>query len=413
MNAVLSSARQARQGARHAFIRMLVILAIGIIPAPTIVHANGAALQPGLFGGDVVVPGEHGLTGIEVDEEVVIDLPAGRIAVSYTIVSTSSRTQTMTMVFPLESTTCGSVEENVEQRLDFQVESDGVKVPVRRAQVRGSALEREFSKQGFRLCLAQEFPVLIRPGHNSLVIRYNIIPTITHFMTGWERSLSYPLWPAGNWVNRFRTAVWRVILPDRRKPVMPQAMFGSSREPGVKWAGREIAIKGQGTRTDGDESVVFRASDFKPVGEIFVTVREEWTDPRLISSCDSAEGQACLEKFLQLRVYSGDVRCYGFDDILYQPGDPGQGPVLVSSALPYFRSEIPARKGQMVRSPVMQALFSRMPWYVGRTETVPLNDVEQWNIDFLDALEKRLAGPGSTSVQELSGSVSMRACPGK
>jgi hypothetical protein len=73
------------------------------------------------------------------------------------------------------------------------------------------------------------------------------------------------------------------------------------------------------------------------------------------------------------------------DRRLLTPADVSR---LSRAELRIARNEIYARKGRLFKSADLQQHFSRMPWYRGRFDEVPLNATEQANVNLLLAAER-------------------------
>jgi hypothetical protein len=73
------------------------------------------------------------------------------------------------------------------------------------------------------------------------------------------------------------------------------------------------------------------------------------------------------------------------DRRLLSQGEVGR---LSRAEMRIARNEIYARKGRIFKSADLREHFSRMPWYRGQHHEVPLNSIEQANVNLLLSMER-------------------------
>ena len=386
------------------------------------INANGGASFPGYTGTDITLAESKPFEEFIVDEEVVIDINTSYISVVYDINNTSPVVKSFNMLFPIESKGCGLKEyvlygdKSWEELTDFKAKLNDMILPIKFLELSEVKLEGEYNNFDGRLCSLISFPVEIKPGQNKLMIGCHVEPA--HWDAGGSGGfwyLAYPIWPAKNWVTKFRKALWRVVIP-RYEILSERTGLGSdyykfqfddwylhmeeysSKENGkevnfMEWRKKGWSVTGPGIRKDYKDYVNFVAIDYIPAGEVLVEFAMDDLHHMVMNDCTESWNQEvddklCIESFLKIHPYVGDKRCYFAADFESMPGemDFRFGP----EAMPFFRNEIYARKGYIFTSEPMKKFFSKIPWYQPKFKNVKLTEVEMWNVEYIKEIEKKV-----------------------
>jgi hypothetical protein len=376
---------------------------------PLTALANGAADSSGITGSEIILLEKNHFSQFIVDESVVLDFKTKHVKVQYDIENTSSSAQSFRMVFPLESgpncsdITARNSAKSWNEIVDFKVSLNKSKVAVKQQDRSSIVLQGEYKKffdrEDHTVCAFMTFNVRIKPGRNTLRIDYHLIPDWfagDGIGEGWN--YLYSIWPAKNWVSEFRKATWRVIKPQKPHGEYKhqfddwylQIIDSSNPDRyGHKWHKWELNIKGPGKREETDEYVEFTATDFKPSGELLVDYSITWLSS-IVGSAKVKEKDSndnnFLKAYLTLHPYIGDKMCYLFDDLRASHG--GMAFAFNPKDLPYLKNEIYARKGYIFKSPDLNNYFSKLPWYHPENQEVVLNEIEEWNVQFITEVEK-------------------------
>jgi hypothetical protein len=378
---------------------ILAIFVVLLLPQLTL--ANGAGEWRGLQGNDIAILEKMLFKSFVVDEDVTINGRANEISVKYIINNKSSKLEDFTMLFPIEGNLdCDSEADkaSIREKLHFETRLNGKKLEFEEIDVRNVSLEGDYKRFQTTACFLVRFPVRILPGNNSLSIKYVLLPQGIAYdgrLGTW--TYGYSIWPAKNWVSKFRRASWRVILPNSiQGTLLPTQKYG---DYFTDEAGRlkntykiNVTISAPGSRHDYRDHIAFEAQDFVPAGQISVTV----TPIPLRSDFDI---KACyddsidcillsLKALLSKRPYTGDKRCYDLDDLNVIREDCDMcGFRYSANAIPFLRNEVFARKGYTFKTDMLKKFFSDIPWYKPSDRDVKLNDIEKWNVDFLRKVE--------------------------
>jgi hypothetical protein len=216
---------------------------------------------------------------------------------------------------------------------------------------------------------------------------------------------TYMIWPAKNWVGKFRHALWRVIYPmeilDIKFGKLDGDWFTGSIKSGSKiikqpYRRERIEITAPGTRHDFSDHVDFTADNFAPSGDILIKIVMRELGYYVHSECDGADDNqedgsdtSCifnaLKEYLKIRPFEGNKRCYNTDDLnvikVYM------GFEFSTPSIPYLRNEIFARNGYIFKNQTYKLFYSALPWYKPKLENTELSEIEKWNVDFLRRIE--------------------------
>lgn len=369
--------------------------------------ANGAAAWPGISGNEMTIAESKPFNDFIVDEEVIIDGVNNNVSVRYSITNTSARVRDFTMVFPIgEYCTIVADRESIakdmvaETLVKFKAKLDGKDLQVEKVAPDEIELNGEYAKLKDSLCSLLKFKVKVLPGAHVLSIKYNLVPGgFQGDGLGVDWEYNYYIWPAKNWVPKFRKAFWRVILPKRTHFLdfvheQDEWYRGYYNNPNLEIATsddglykRKINITAPGTRHDFSDHIDFTTENFIPKGQISIkfSMRLLWS---FVEECDEEDkpcGSKALKSLLKIHPFLGNKRCYDLYDLEVFPlyMDLKFSP----DALPYLRNEIFARRGYIFNTETMKNFFSEMPWYKPITEKVELTDIEKWNVNFLKKME--------------------------
>jgi hypothetical protein len=389
---------------------ILTIFAILLFPQLTL--ANGAGEWRGLQGNDIAILEKIPFKTFVVDEEVTINGRANEVSVKYSINNKLSRPDDFTMLFPIEGNLdCQSEENkaNISEMLNFEAKMNGKKLKFEEIDLEDVLLEGDYKKFQTTACFLVRFPIRISPGNNILSIKYNLLPQGIASDGGvgtW--TYNYSIWPAKNWVSKFRRASWRVILPGTvQGTILPTQKHGEYFTDEARRLSNtykiNVEVSAPGERHDYLDHIEFEAQEFVPSGQISVNVtprplKWDWD----IEAC-SDDSTDCilrsLKSLLNKRPYIGDKRCYDLDDLNVIREDCDTcGFIYSTNAIPFLRNEVFARKGYTFKADMFKIFFSDMPWYIPSGQDVKLNNIEKWNVDFLKKVEDfKLSDEGKLS----------------
>ncbi len=374
--------------------------------------ANGAAGVSGFNGSEIVVTESEPFKQFIVDEKVILNFNTHRVTVEYDIENTSSQPQLFKMLFPVESSLHGYNQKcsdllsvhgskSWDEFFDFKVRINNFITPAKAKDVSTVVSEGEYKKlknSDHKICTYMSFDVRIGPGKNVLLIDYKLVTD--WFMgdgIGEQNDFKYSIWPAKNWVSKFRKATWRIIIPQYRRKLKhqfdnwymsdPKLTKGDHRE----WYKWEFSVAGPGTRQETADYVEFTATDYAPSGELNIryTMHDIYyvmqSAYQKVSLGDGKEEQ-WMQSYLQVHPYIGDKMCYHFEDLRASSGYMEFG--FDPADLPFLRNEIYARKGYIFKSADLNSFFSKLSWYTPKDQDVVLNDIEDWNVRFIAEVEK-------------------------
>lgn len=373
-------------------------------------YANGAAAWPGISGNEMTIPESKPFNNFIVDEEVIIDGVNNNVSVLYSITNTSAQVRDFTMVFPIaEYCTIVAERENIakdkvaETLVKFNAKLDGENLQVKKVEPNEIELVGEYAKLKDNICSLLKFKVKVLPGPHVLAIRYNLVPGgFQGDGLGVDWEYNYAIWPAKNWVPKFRKALWRVILPKRihysefahEQDDWYRGYYNNPNlEKDISDDGlykRTIEITAPGTRYDFSDHIDFTAQNFIPKDQISIKVsmRSLWSSIKKCDEEDNDCGSKAIKSLLKIRPFLGSKQCYKLHDLEVFP--LYMDLKFTPEALPYLRNEIFARKGYVFKTEAMKSFFSEMPWYKPVTEKVELTDIEKWNVNFLKKVEDEL-----------------------
>lgn len=288
--------------------------------------------------------------------------------------------------------------------------SNGVGLPIKFISSDTVKLEGEYKKLEVEVCSFVSFDVTIKPGKNTLEIHYSIRPWHSvGDLVGVRDYQRYSIWPAKNWVSRFRKALWRVILPDKKN-------LGLMDISGYKylfddWYSRvdchnedkdckngiwslylnklDITVEGPGDRHEYTDYVDFIADNYTPKGKIDIIIEFIDLHFKVKNACQdiySNINDDCSKKFIDIHPYFGDKACYDLKDMETYPNYMDF--VYEPKVIKYLRNEIFARRGYNFKSKEFSNYFADMSWYSPKYDRVTLSDVEKWNVEFLERVEK-------------------------
>lgn len=368
------------------------------------IKANGSASNPGVAGNEVSISDNKSIDNLIVDEQVILNGIEKSVKVVYSINNVSSTPIKFTMTFPIEilGDTCQTVKdyygkEQLYDSIDFSAELNGIPLKVQDTPIDAIKLDSGYLKLAKSVCRYKTFYILLQPGTSTLKISYNLIfsrVASDGYGTNWW--YKYSIWPAKNWVSKFRHALWRVILPQdfigSRYFHQYDDWYTEGPDPrSDEWQKKIIQISSPGTRRDYNDHVDFVADDFTPSGSISINLKFVELSV-LINPCNEADEHCdmnSLKAFLQIRPYQGNIRCYTTDDLFVVRGNGGiTVPFYFRKfAPPFLRNEIFARKGYTFNSINYKTFFSEMTWYKSNAPHVDLNAIEKWNVDFMQKIE--------------------------
>lgn len=371
----------------------LILSAIVFSIWPITAAANGAAGWPGVWGNELTISETKPFSKFIVDEEVLIDGNNNKIKVKYSINNTSSTVQAFTMVFPIEEDCKSAISRYATDEIsliEFHAKLNGSDISVEQVDPINIKLNGEYSAIASNsTCSLLTFKLRILPGNNMLDITYNLIAAgFAGDGLGNDWSYVYSIWPAKNWVPKFRHALWRIILPKRNYVHRKDNWYTGYSGKSWAWYENDLSIIAPGTRSDFSDHIDFTADNYVPAGQISIksSMRLLYS---LIHSCEDDPDKNCeqesLKSLLEIRPYTGNERCYDLNDV--KTSAAYMGFTFDPNAIPILRNEIFARKGFIFKTPSMKQFFSRMPWYKPTAESVQLNDIEKWNIAFLKSIE--------------------------
>ena len=381
----------------------LLLSMITLCFSPSYVKANGAASHPGVAGNEVSISGNKSFDNLIVDEQVILDGIEKSVKVAYFINNISSTPRKFTMTFPIEflGHDCKTVKEyyskeQLDGLVDFSAELNGSPLEVQDTPIDAIKLDSGYLKLAKSVCRYKTFHILLQPGTNTLKISYDLIFSRFDgdgYGTSWR--YRYSIWPAKNWVSKFRHALWRVILPQdfigSRYFHQYDDWYTEGPDPrSDEWHKKITQISSPGTRRDYNDHVDFVADDFTPSGSIYVNL--EFVElSALINPCKESDKHCemnSLKAFLEIRPYQGNIRCYTADDLFVIRENSITVPFNFRKfTLPFLRNEIFARKGYTFNSNNYKTFFSEMTWYKSNASHVGLNAIEKWNVDFIQKVE--------------------------
>jgi hypothetical protein len=370
---------------------------------PPTAYANGAIGHPGIAGTDLIVEATAPFAKFIVDEEVILDFRTFRAKVTYVVSNQSSSTINLTMLFPVEGVDCQEAENLYktvwEKRIDFKARLNDIELQVKQTSKSELRLSTEYEKIKETACALFAFKAKITPGKNTLSLSYNLEPSIfVGDMVGSGRTYTYSIWPAKNWVPKFRKALWRVILPEMIfLDTRYKRHFGdwytqvSQEEESLSlshWYKGSIKIDAPGSRHDFTDHVDFVANDYVPSGSISVKYDVHEILFLVKKDCKETTKTECWRSVFKIHPYTGNKRCYDADDLQIKPAYMGFN--FSRETMPFLRNEIFARKGYVFKTEEMKDFFSKMSWYNPRKEEVQLNKIEEWNVNFILEVEKEI-----------------------
>lgn len=373
---------------------------------PQNVEANGAIGHATIDGSDVTVSSSKPFNEFIVDEDVIIDFPMRRVKVKYNIYQSSPVTENLKMIFPIESNfTCDELEKRLgdyysspDELIDFKAVLNNISIPVERVKTTRINFEGDYKNLKESSCSFMAFNVQIKPGKNTLLLDYNLVQGEVIFSTSYHKGYSYLIWPAQNWVKKFRKAFWRVILPELNDDEYHHQYgdwYTRNPDPGVpemsfsNWSKSEVKISGPGIRKNYPDHVDFTATDYVPTGQVSIEYNMDDILDMTDGICRASSYKLCLQSVLKLRPFTGDKRCYHWDDLVVSPTGYGWFE-FDAHDVPFLRNEIFARKGYIFESEPLKKFFSEMPWYVPKYRKVQLNEIERWNVSFLKKVENEI-----------------------
>lgn len=382
------------------------------IVTPLLALANGAASHSGFNGSEIIVTEREPFKQFIVDEKVILNFNTYRVTVEYDIENTSSQPQLFKMLFPVESSLRGYDQKcsdlisrhgskSWDEFSDFKVRFNSHTIPAKAQGTSTVVPEGEYKKlknNDHKICTYMAFDVRINPGKNVLLIDYNLVTD--WFMgdgVGEQNDFKYSIWPAKNWVSKFRKATWRIIIPQHGRKLKHQfdnwfmsdpINTNDGRRYWYKW---ELNVTGPGTRQESADYVEFTATDYVPSGEL--NIRYTMHDMYYVMQSAYQKANYEIDKeinwiqtYLQVHPYIGNKMCYQFVDLRASRGYMEFG--FEPEDLPYLRNEIYARKGYIFKSADLNSFFSKLSWYAPKDQDVVLNDIEEWNVKFIAEVEK-------------------------
>lgn len=379
----------------------MVLTIFAILLFPQLTHANGAGEWRGLQGNEIAILEKIPFKNFVVDEEVTINGQTNEVSVKYSINNKLSRPEDFRMLFPIEGNLdCQSEQNNasISAKLNFEAKLNGKKLKTEEIDMEDVLLEGDYKKFQTTACFLVRFPIRISPGNNVLSIKYNLLPQGIAYDGGvgtW--TYNYSIWPAKNWVAKFRRASWRVILPGTvQGTILPTQKYGEYFTDEARRLNNtykiNVEVSAPGARHDYSDHIAFEAQDFVPAGQISINVTPrplKWDWDIEACSDDSTDCiSRSLRSFLIKRPYIGNRRCYDLDDLNVIRGDGDMSGFRYSAtAIPLLRNEVFARKGYMFKADQFKKFFSDMPWYKPSGQDAKLNAIEKWNVDFLKKVE--------------------------
>lgn len=258
------------------FLFALPALCAAHLAEPSRALANGAAGWPGVRGNEIALRESAPIPDLTVDEEVVIDGRTDKVQVKYSIISLSKAAHEFRMVFPVGAH-CSALasyksikpEDLPEKVLGFKAHLNDVELSYSDVAPGSIQLEGTYSQLRKEACVFLAFNVNVKPGKNVLRITYNLVPE------GWEGdgvgsswSYTYAIWPAKNWVSKFRHALWRIIPPWRVGGLLLMEREGEwytdSNRRSYNTFKANISISAPGKRYDFPDYVEFRTYVLRP-----------------------------------------------------------------------------------------------------------------------------------------------------
>lgn len=362
-----------------------------LLSVPELALSNGGISAPGTKGGDIFVKEMTPTKNMIVDEEVVIDFEDGEVSATYFVENLEKDVVKLEMIFPIEGE-CGEKEDTwyggpLKEKFISSVYLNKAKINTSQIDLSKIKLDGQYKNLTSSSCFAIRFDVSFLPGQNELIVKYGFWPLYQDISSGLKRGFTYSIWPAKNWVNRFRSAKWRVNIAPRNIDV-DKLLVKSDFDPS-EWRFTNYEISAPGKRFDYGSNVEYTATNFSPDGSVVIIEKSVSLFSKLRDSCfDGKIGANHCDKYLvAMRHYTGNKRCYSYKDLLTDPG-PGNDLYMNPESLKYLRNEIFARNGYMFKTQAMADYFSSMPWYAPLKDSVELNAYEKRNVNYIKEIEK-------------------------
>ena len=352
---------------------ILFLLLVTLFSLPHSLMANGARFVYGIYGSEIIADNPPPNNFI-VDEKVVIDIQSRIVTVQYDIINQSSDSSKLNILFPIQS--YRDCNEKRINEFEFTVKLNGSplsyrQIPKNSLQILGA----EYVKLISITCGFFAFDADIVNGDNSIFIKYKLLESGGQSFSGnptWD--YRYDIWPAKNWVNKFRSAQWSVILPE--------TIFGMEKIDGNLYANNphsygngyiswdslytgDVSVFAPGIRKESKNQIDFNATDFVPADKIHI---EMTIYPAINSlhSCSEDSPDYCrdfaIHSTLSIRPYTGNKRCYTYSDLKVVFFN-SESFIFDPQALPILRNEIYARNGYKFKTAKMIEFFRQMPWY--------------------------------------------------
>ena len=214
-------------------LQSIVLGGMLLLLCPAIALSNGGQSYSGFGGQEVIVKDGVPYKYFDVSEEVVIDFSSNIVAVDYSIHNKSSHTESLQMLFPVGrieegavgGRSCKPLGHDVSDYVDFAAAINDTILDISKVQPANLKLDKKYEKLKEGSCVFFQFKADIKPGKNQIKISYNLKAASFRFDTEkFDRLMFYyPIWPAGNWVSRFKKAIWRVVYPE----LVQKALIGN------------------------------------------------------------------------------------------------------------------------------------------------------------------------------------------
>jgi hypothetical protein len=378
------------------------LLVVVILGSSISAFANGASFHFGINGSDIAVFDSTHTNSFEVSETVVIDARKDTVFVEYEITSFEPSSVDINMIFPVQNMgyTCGGIIDFYREgegssflrSLNFNVSINGEPINSEEIDKPNINFEGEYENLISEACSFEKFTATIKPGLNLLKITHRILDVGGESFSSSDWRYIYSIWPAKNWVKKFKTAIWRIYLPKYVEGIGPIARDNEWYQQEFDKYRLTYKVIAPGKRIDYEDYIEFTANDFKPEGVIKIDVSLK-SLISMVKSCQDLDNEICLNSAiastLAVRPYIGDKQKYKEEDLsVIKTGDYIEEWASNKKTLKFLRNEVFARKGYIFKTKEMNEFFLKQPWYVPSANSVRLTDVEKSNVEYIENLEK-------------------------
>lgn len=386
---------------RVLFKSIFQIVIVSIISLNAESHANGPALNYGIHGGNILILDSKPPNGLTVDEYVDINGIERSVSVRYYIENKNDAGIQIHLGYPVLNELAFASDkinllENITD-LDFKVSLNNEVLTTKEKVINDVKLSGIYEQLKSVANVLIVFDVFARSGANILQINHNLLLThpadISYY---WH--YTYPIWPAKNWVKKFRYAKYRVIVPEVVLPEYKRNIeIGSDNWAldGEEWYYKTCDVTGPGLRHTKGNEIIFTVRDFVPSDAIMLSgslkIQRDLFKVYCVGYNDVSKcWKDSVANNFEVKMYEGSRRCYEDNDLNLIPIATGSYPEFIkfSKSFRFLRNEIYARKGYIFQSDEMRTFFSKIPWYFPFEGMVKLNEIEKWNVEFIKEAEK-------------------------